>query len=327
MSTDQMPMDTDPKSHSMLRWYPARWRARYGDELAAMIDDDLEGRPPTMRYQLSIARSGLSEQLRDAGLVGDSGSPADRARGGALMVLGAFALFVIAGVAFAKISEHWDESIHQGSRHLPAVSYNLLASLAGACALAVAVAVVALLPLFMKFLRSGGWSAIRRRVCWAVGATAATGAVIGGLAIWAQHLTNHQRNVGFGWYQFVFVIAAILFAATVALWTAAAVAATRRLNIRMGQVKFLGVLAVSVAVCMPAMTAAAAVWWGSMATTAPWFLAGTPVGTSSSPFPANLLGVLILMMIASGAGAFGLLRVIRSWRLMQGFSGAIDVSR
>src|ERR1700722_9229316 len=119
MSTDPTPMDTDPKSYSMLRWYPARWRARYGDELAAMIDDDLEGRPPTMRYRLSVVRSGLNEQLRDARLIGDSGSPADRARGGALMVLCAFALFVIPGVAFAKISEHWDESIHHGGpRHL-----------------------------------------------------------------------------------------------------------------------------------------------------------------------------------------------------------------
>ncbi len=226
MSTDQKPVDTDPKSHSLLRWYPARWRARYGDELAAMIDDDLEGRPPTMRYRLSIARSGLNEQMRDAGLVGDSGSPVDRARGGALMVLCAFALFVIPGVAFAKISEHWDESIHQGRRHLPAVSYNLVASLAGACAFAVAVAAVALLPLFMQFLRSGGWPAIRRRVWWAVKCLLTTGAAIGGLAIWAQHLTNHQRNAGFGCYQFVFVIAVILFAATVALWTTAAVAAT-----------------------------------------------------------------------------------------------------
>jgi hypothetical protein len=67
---------------------------------------------------------------------------------------------------------------------------------------------------------------------------------------------------------------------------------------------------------MPTMTAAAAVWWGSMATTAPWFLAGTPMGGSPSPLSANLLVVLIVMMVASSAGVFGLSRVIRSWHLL-----------
>jgi MFS family permease len=301
----------------MLRWYPARWRARYGDEFAAMIEDDLAGRAATTRYRLSIVRSGLNEQLRDAGIVGDSVLPSERVRGGALTVLCAFALFVIPGVAFAKISEHWDQSIHRGARHLPAVSFNLLASLAGACGLAVVLAAFALLPIFVQFLRAGGWSPIRRRVGWAATATLATAVVCGILAVWARHLTDHQRNAGFGWYQLVFVMVAILFAATVATWSAAAVAATRRLNIDTGQLKVIGVLAVLVAVCMPFMTAAAAVWWGSMATTAPWFLAGTPVGTSSSPLVANLLLVLIVMTVASGVGVYGLMRVIRPWRLLQ----------
>jgi hypothetical protein len=55
---------------------------------------------------------------------------------------------------------------------------------------------------------------------------------------------------------------------------------------------------------------------GSMATTAPWFLAGTPMGSSPSPWAANLLVVLIAMTIASGAGIFGAFRVIRSMRAL-----------
>ena len=215
MSTDGIQRGTGPTSRSLLRWYPARWRARYGDEFIAMIEDDLGGRRPDMRYRLSIARSGLNERLRDAGLVGIS-VPSERVRGGALTVLCAFALFVIPGVAFAKISEHWDQSFQRGPRHLPAVSFNLLASLAGACGVAVALAAVALLPNFVKFVRAGGWPAIRRRVKWAVITTLATVAVVGGLAVWASHLTSHQRNTGFGWYQLFFVIAAVLFAAAVA---------------------------------------------------------------------------------------------------------------
>ena len=302
----------------MLRWYPAGWRARYGDEFAAMIEDDLEGKPPTVGFRWSIARAGMGERLRGAGLVGDSVPPSERVRGGAFTVLCAFALFVIPGAGFAKISEHWDQSISRGPRHVPAVSFNLLASLAGACAVAVMLGALAVLPTFLRFLRDGGWPAIRRRVIWAVAATLGTGATTAALAVWARHLTNHQRNAGFGWYQLLFTVFVILFASTIAAWSATAISATRHLHLRTGQLKVTGSLAVAVGVCMPVMTAAAAVWWGSMATTAPWFLAGTAPGSSPSPLAANLLVVLIVMTIASAVGLLGLLRVVRSWRLLAG---------
>jgi hypothetical protein len=318
MSTGQI---VDPGGRAMLRWYPARWRARYGDELIAMIEEDLEGTRPSLPYRWALARSGMGERLREVGLTGDSVPPGDRIRGGALAVLCAFAVFVLPGVAFAKISEHWDQSIHRGSRHLPAVSFNLIGALAVACGLVVIVAAVALLPNFVQFLRTGGWPAIRPRVRWAALVTSATAVVGAGLVVWAHQLTDHQRNAGFGWYQFLFAVVAILFAATIVSWAAAAVSATRRLTIGLAKLKMIGVLAVAVAACMPVMTAAAAAWWGTMATTAPWFLAGTPVGSSPSPLAANLLSVLIVMTIASAAGIFGLLRVLRSWRVLQSAPG------
>jgi hypothetical protein len=300
----------------MLRWYPAGWQARYGDELAAMIEDDLGGNPPTVGFRWSIARAGLGERLRGAGLVGDSVPPSERVRGGAFTVLCAFALFIVPGAGFAKISEHWDQSISPGARHVPAVSFNLLASLAGGCAVAVMLGALVVLPTFFRFLRDGGWSAIRRRVIWAVVATLGTAATTVGMAVWARHLTYHQRNTGFGWYQLLFAVFVILFATTIATWSATAISATRHLQLRTGQLKVTGSLAVAVAVSMPVMTAAAAVWWGSTATTAPWFLAGTAPGSSPSPLAADLLVVLIAMTIASAVGLLGLVRVVRSWHLM-----------
>jgi hypothetical protein len=282
-----------------------------------MIEEDLGETQPTLRYRFSIARSGLNERLREVGLIGNSVSPSEQFQGGCFIVLCAFALFVIPGVGFAKISEHWDQSIHRGPRHLPAVSYNLLASLAGACAVAVVLAAVALLPAFVQFVRTGGWPKIRRRVRWAASALLATTAVGGGLVLWARHLTDHQRNDSLGWYQFLFVIVVILFAATIASCAAAAVAITRHLNIGLMQLKFAGTLAVVVAMCLPIMTAAAALWWGSMAKTAPWFLAGTRVGSSPSPLAPDLVGVLMVMTVASAVGLFGLLRVVRLWRRVQ----------
>ncbi|HEX3839767.1 MAG TPA: hypothetical protein VHU85_03140 [Acidimicrobiales bacterium] len=316
MSAEELEMGTGRMPGPMLRWYPSGWRARYGDEFAAMVEDDLGGRSPTLRYRWSIARSGMGERLRSAGLVGDSVPPPERVRGGAFTVLCAFALFVIPGAGFAKISEHWDESISRGPRHLPAVSFNLLASLAGACSVAVLLGALAVLPTFLRFVRDGGWSTIRRRVIWAVAASLGTAATTVALAVWSGHLTYHQRNHGFGWYQLLFTVFVILFASTIATWSAAAVAATRHLHLRTGQLKVTGSLAVAVAVCMPVMTGGAAVWWGAMATTAPWFLAGTAPGSSPSPLAANLLAVLIAMTIASAFGLLGLLRVVRSWRLL-----------
>jgi hypothetical protein len=141
------------------------------------------------------------------------------------------------------------------------------------------------------------------------------------LVIWAHQIDAHQRNAGFGWYQVLFAVTAILLAATIVTWAAAAISTSRRLTIELVKLKVLGVLAVAVAACLPVMTAAAATWWGTMATTAPWFLAGTPVGSSSSPVAANLLCVLIVMTIASAAGFFGLFRVVRSWHALQGAQG------
>jgi hypothetical protein len=304
-------------TQSMLRWYPARWRSRYGDEFTAMIEDDLKGQKPTIRYRLTLARSGLKEHLHDSGLVGESASPSDRIRAGALSVLCAFSLFAIAGIGIGKISEHWGRSVPEGSRHLPTASFTLFEILAGACCTAVVVAAVMLLPAFSRFIRDGGWKYIERRFHWALAVTLATCAVGASLTLWAQHLNFDQRNNGFGWYQLLFVIVALFVAATIAMWLAVAVAVTRRLNLGPTHVKLAGGLAVSVAICMPLMTAALAFWWSSIATVAPWFLADAPTGTSSSPFDINLVVVLVLMAIASVLGMFGLVRVTRTWRLMR----------
>ena len=47
----------------LLRWYPADWRARYGDEMAALLHDTLtEGRGGP-RLSLNVAKEGLAARL------------------------------------------------------------------------------------------------------------------------------------------------------------------------------------------------------------------------------------------------------------------------
>jgi hypothetical protein len=47
----------------LLRWYPADWRARYGDEMAALLHDTIaEGRGGP-RLSLNVAKEGLAARL------------------------------------------------------------------------------------------------------------------------------------------------------------------------------------------------------------------------------------------------------------------------
>jgi len=54
------------KPASLLRWYPRAWRERYGSELAALIQDDLDEGRPAWRLRLSVIGGGLRERFRQA---------------------------------------------------------------------------------------------------------------------------------------------------------------------------------------------------------------------------------------------------------------------
>ena len=48
----------------ILRWYPAAWRRRYGEELIAMLDDTYGNDKPPRRVRISLLRSGLMQRIR-----------------------------------------------------------------------------------------------------------------------------------------------------------------------------------------------------------------------------------------------------------------------
>ena len=49
----------------VLRWYPAAWRRRYGEELIAMLDDTHGGEDKLpRRARMSLLRSGLIQRIR-----------------------------------------------------------------------------------------------------------------------------------------------------------------------------------------------------------------------------------------------------------------------
>jgi len=294
----------------LLRWYPPAWRARYGDELVALMEEGAEG-GPTARVRASVAWAGLRERGHAAGYFGDGPAP-DRLRGGSLVVLGAWTAFVVAGAAYAKLSEHFDRALPVSARRWPQGAYDAVVVLAVAGAAIVVVGLAAALPAFVRYLRTDGWGPLRRPLATAGTLTAVAVGATAPLLAWAHHLTAGQRNGGNGLYGGAFLAYGLLGAAVLAQWTMVAVAAATRLRWPPRVLRFEAGLAVALAGVMVSITAATAVWWGAMAADAPWFLSGTAPGTAPSPLTPIVVGTMAFMVAASAVAGIGVHRIRRA---------------
>ena len=111
----------------LLKWYPASWRARYGDEFVAYVEDTLDGARPKLRFRFSIVLGALRERGRDTGLLGDSVTPSTQSRTGSLLVLCAWSVFILAGATFSKTSEHFARAMPAGSSSLARTGFDVVA--------------------------------------------------------------------------------------------------------------------------------------------------------------------------------------------------------
>jgi hypothetical protein len=244
----------------LLLAYPRRWRERYADELVAL----LEAEPLTLRVRANVLVAGMGERLRG------SGPPQ-------LMALWAWSLFVIGGMAFQKSSEHWQVVVPSGDRAIPTAAFDIVQAAAAIGSVVVLAGVALALPAFIRDLRSGGWTAVRRPILVASTATAVAAAAL--VAVALDHDTIAAS---------VFITSALfsLFA-----WTHAAARATRRLE----SVPAHSYLVPTLTATMVVMTIAAAVWFASVTAHAPSFvgavqlaviatfmLAGTGLAATSS---------------------------------------------
>jgi hypothetical protein len=296
-------MSADRTGRRLLRLYPEGWRARYGDELEALIVDASGGGRVPWRTRLDVARSAASERLAAAGL-GDGGTAGERVRGGVLLVLCAWALFVAGGLVVQKTSEHWQAATPAADRALPSAAFGVLAG-AAACASLLVVAGAALaLPSLLGFLRQGGWPQIRSRVIAATVVTDVAVVATIGLVAWASTLSAHERNGGDAAYAVAFVAWALLVLACLATWTHAAVTTARRLRLPDATLRAETWIAAAVTLAMVAMTVAAFVWWAALAGAAPWFLSGRPAGVSGA--------TVALMLTAAALAAAGTRQAVRA---------------
>lgn len=301
-------------ARSLLRWYPEQWRARYGAEFVALMEDDLSGRKPTVRFRISIAFAGLRERGHQVGLSGDGAPAPERSRTGSLLVLCAWTAFVIAGISFTKLAEHFQQAVSGETGALSTAAYDTVFVLAILGGVLVVTGAALALPAFMSFLRAGGWPTIRGHVHRGLLASAlALGALVS-VRYLAQGLTVAERNGSDAWYSAAFLSCAAVVVATIWLWTGAAVAIGRRLVLPVAVLRAEAILAVFVAAAMVLMTSATALWWAAVASGASWFLQGVRPGTTASSFDPNLVVTMSLMLIAVAIAGYGVERISRSWR-------------
>jgi hypothetical protein len=158
----------------LLRIYPTAWRARYGDQLANLIEE-LDGDARiSWRVRLDVVRAGLVERARVLGP--GARPPRERAREGALLVLYSWMLFVLGGFGVLKASEHWKAVTPAAKRGLPGAAFDVLFLAAGIGSALVLVGIAASLPRLAAVIRQGDWNEVRRPIIRAALLSLVTGA-------------------------------------------------------------------------------------------------------------------------------------------------------
>ncbi|HEY3921733.1 MAG TPA: hypothetical protein VGL76_06415 [Gaiellaceae bacterium] len=276
---------------TLLRAYPTAWRTRYGDELAALLEELDESGRMTWHARLDVVRAGVFERVRLGGL-----PPRERAREGTLLVVYAWMLFVLAGFGLQKASEHWAAATPANHRGLPTAAFDTLVGAAGIGSALVLLGVALSLPTLLAFVRRGGRREVHKPIVRAVAISVLLVGATAALAAWAHELTPAARNGHDHLYSGAFVAWILFFAACLFAWAAAAATTARRLAFSDRLLRLESILAAAVCASMAVMTAATAVWWGVLASTVPSFV---------SPAAPNIVVPTSLMLAATLLGLLG----------------------
>jgi hypothetical protein len=177
----------------LLRWYPAAWRERYGEEFTELLLAEFAEQPRSWRRTGNVILSGLLARLSGLGLTGFGLSSADQARASLATLGGAAAAFLTFGLAMlAQLAVGWQWAMPRD----PATTSGL-ALMAAATMVLLLLLVLAAVPVAWAaaaaLLRSGTGSATRRRLAGPVAFVLAGGiALVAG----AHHFQNSWPGTG-----------------------------------------------------------------------------------------------------------------------------------
>jgi hypothetical protein len=250
----------DPRVARLLRWYPATWRERYEDEFLAMVEDTLDGRRPGWRLRLGVAWSGLRERGRL--LSGPAGKQA----------LSQWPTFVMTGSLLAGFVGDTTHPSAAGTWQAATVLTALAALAAVTGAALVAAVTIAWRPL-VTFLRAGGWPKVRRRIIWAVAATAAAAGALTWLAVLQASLTAGQLATSQA-YGNVLSGLTVLFVVTTWLWARGAGAVAKHLELELRIQATETLLGAVISISLLTMVPVEVIWTGVIRSSALWLTAG-----------------------------------------------------
>lgn len=99
------------RARRLVRCYPPAWRARYGDEFAQFLVDDISDRPRSLTRTADVLWSSALARLAYLGLAGDALEPYQQLRAGLGIVGLAASAFLAAGVAiWSQLTIGWQWS-------------------------------------------------------------------------------------------------------------------------------------------------------------------------------------------------------------------------
>ena len=298
-------------SHSgVLKWYPRTWRDRYGDELVSLLDDTYGDQQVPLRTRLSMMKAGSTERLRWVGFVGDSVEPDRRVRGASLVVLCAWALFVVAGSGFAKYAEHWDRVTPLHDRAVPSDAFTAVQVAAFTGVVIFCVSTLVALPAFVRFIRGHGWAPIRRPLSVMLITSSIAMVATVGIVVWSHHFGSSPLNSGLWPYKAAGITWGILVVSAIAAGAGAIVAVVSRLEPSPRTSRALGILALLMAIVLVVVFAGMLTWWISLAIHAPWFFGSGIVGTAGSQAPPAMIVFGALMAVGLVLGTCGASRVV-----------------
>jgi hypothetical protein len=170
--------DAAARAERLLRWYPAVWRARYGEEFTWLLEDDLRERPSCLRRDADVVRAGLSARL---GAMGVGAAPVVDERAAVLTRIALLSVFVAAALSI------WTQLANAAiSATATAPVLGALVTLSAVGLVALATAGVALRRFAVAFRRTGLWQ--RRAALLPVATIAvASGVLMVGAAAVARH--------------------------------------------------------------------------------------------------------------------------------------------
>jgi hypothetical protein len=219
-------------------------------------------------------------------------------------------VFIVAGSAFAKYTEHWPLATPQADHWLPAAAMAAVQAAAAAGVLIVIVAGLISLPALVELIRSDGWSTLWPLIRPMILSVTMAGAVSIGIVAWNDRLGPSINTPLVLRIAGVFAGLVVVGALVVSCGTLIAIVYRLRFSPRVTRV--LGLLAVAMTVALVAIFAGTLTWWVSTALHAPWFFGSLVPRSPTSPAPLAMI-VLGLMMLTgvvlAGIGAFRITRM------------------